>query len=117
MAGLLSSMAGLTLTGSFAGAQLRVPTPAARVSAARVSAAPAFNVVAVRLPSERLFPLSPARRKASVAAGRDAGRFDETQRVVSRQGRGIVRGVESTANPRPPCRRPAFRAPVPPFQG
>ena len=46
MAGLLSSMAGLTLTGSFAGAQLRVPTPAARVSAA-----PAFNVVAVRLPS------------------------------------------------------------------
>ena len=112
MAGLLSSMAGLTLTGSFAGAQLRVPTPAARVSAA-----PAFNVVAVRLPSERLFPLSPARRKASVAAGRDAGRFDETQRAVSRRGRGIVRGVESTASMRPPCRRPAIRAPVPPFQG
>ena len=42
MAGLLNA-AGISLQGGFAGAQLRVPTPAARVSAA-----PAFNVVAVR---------------------------------------------------------------------
>ena len=70
MAGLLSSMAGLTLTGSFAGAQLRVPTPAARVSAA-----PAFNVVAVRLP-RRAFPSSPRPRKAPPRGSRDGERID-----------------------------------------
>ena len=50
MAGLLN-MAGLSLTGAFAGAQLRAPTPAARVSHT------GFSVVAVRaFRRSQLFP-------------------------------------------------------------
>mmetsp|Transcript_10350 Transcript_10350/g.41804 ORF Transcript_10350/g.41804 Transcript_10350/m.41804 type:complete len:164 (-) Transcript_10350:128-619(-) len=98
MAGLLSSMAGLTLTGSFAGAQLRVPTPAARVTAA-----PAFNVVAKKKWEKQELNSNgnPVRAKLHVKtndkvvviAGADKGKVTEVVEVFTKSGEVLCKDV------------------------
>mmetsp|Transcript_57336 Transcript_57336/g.138629 ORF Transcript_57336/g.138629 Transcript_57336/m.138629 type:complete len:164 (+) Transcript_57336:30-521(+) len=98
MAGLLSSMAGLTLTGSFAGVQLRVPTPAARVTAA-----PAFNVVAKKKWEKQELNSNgnPVRAKLHVKtndkvvviAGADKGKVTEVVEVFTKSGEVLCKDV------------------------
>lgn len=109
MAGLLN-MAGLSLTGAFAGAQLRVPTPAARVSHT------GFSVVAVRVICA--FPIFTRRvcvwpnRSHATSVARDvngeATVLDGT--AVGESHRHCVQHVVGAVASRKPGLKPAARA-------
>lgn len=100
MAGLLN-MAGLSLTGAFAGAQLRAPAPAARVSHT------GFSVVAVRaFRRSQLFP-SRDRRIASAHARRARGGTPSDRRERARGGARVRRRCSASRRvPRDGARAP-----------
>jgi hypothetical protein len=94
-------MAGLSLTGAFAGAQLRAPAPAARVSHT------GFSVVAVRaFRRSHLFP-SRDRRIASAHARRARGGTPSDRRERARGGARVRRRCSASRRvPRDGARAP-----------
>ena len=98
MAGLLSSMAGLTLTGSFAGAKLRTPTAAP----SRVSGG--FQVVAVRVTN---LPRRSVRVIPRVSSPRERAREGDARTRRARIARERVRDARRRALVRPRAVRAA----------